>query len=608
MASDLTVKIDRTRKIASFTGNTFPVKEDIKALGKAQWYREKSAWEISSFTLSVEELREIFPNILVEEYNVGVRGGLNGLSPGNTPFSQDVALGPDRIEQDLIVVEVQKTALPPLRSDIPAGLSVGEVNRCLREVLLSAFPQRFFVYGVLANVRRQSSGRFYLDLADMERSDEYLDCVLWEEKGEAVCKSFYEAGFQFEKDLQVMFGVTVGFSPKGGRISLTIVEVVASYTIGKLAALRDQTNKKLEQEGIFLSNKQTVLPFLPKRLGILTSSGGTVIHDFRAALDQSRFGFELFWLPVSVQGAEAKYQIVSGFKKLSEVALDAILLFRGGGSPSELAVFNNYEIAKTICLCPVPVLSAIGHQVDQSSAQDVSCYAFGVPKDIGKFFAEIICDFRSRFHTALSGVAAQSSWKLEQEDQRFNRVCQDLPTRVFQTLVRKEELLRRDQVSISALALRGFEQSETALNNLMRLLLTLKTAVVERLRSRFERLLSSLVTSLRERNQKCMQELVSWWQRFQAGSQKILVREERRIYPVAQIPREANRMVEQLDQRLDYDLELINRDRPERQLERGFALIRTSKDGPLATRAAQIASQETIEIEFYDEKREAVMK
>lgn len=218
-----------------------------------------------------------------------------------------------------------------------------------------------------------------------------------------------------------MLEVVPTISNKGGKLWLNIKRIIPEYTSSKLASLREQTNERLRKEGIFENNKNLSFPFLPVNLGILTSSTGTVINDFMASLDEAKFGFKLTWLSVAVQGSEAKKSIVNGIRQLSKIKdLDVILIFRGGGSPAELAVFNDYEVAKAICLCPLPVISAVGHQEDQSSTQDVSYLAQGVPKDIGTFFANLVLSYRKNLFDFTSRI--QNSAKSIYENSTYSFV------------------------------------------------------------------------------------------------------------------------------------------------------------------------------------------
>lgn len=408
----LIARIDFEKKEAVFFGaGTFQAKDQIKSLGAARWLQREKVWQVKPFTLSIEELKQIIPNIQIETAEAAA---------------------------------VDSTAMVEVKADVktelPPSNSVSELIARVRYALSEAFPGTVYVHGVLVNAKTYGD-RIYLELADAERRDQRVHAVIWRDAAQ-VTQSLRDLGFELEADLQLMFEARMDVSPKDARVSLSVVRIVPEYTLAKLVALREMTNQRLKAEGIFEKNKQQQLPLLPRKLGILTSPGGTVIHDFRNALDEAEFGFELLWQPILVQGENAKASIVAGIKKLSGMQLDAILLFRGGGSPAELAVFSEYEVAKAICLCPLPVVSAIGHQADQSSAQDVSCFALGVPKDVGRFFADRVLELRQRVETASETLRNIVSNQLESTQELFSRILNALPQLMRSSFQRATERLR----------------------------------------------------------------------------------------------------------------------------------------------------------------------
>ena len=394
MAS-LKVVIDRSRKRAEFSGpGTYNARDAIKGLGPTRWDGARKIWEVRSFALSHDELRGIFPDIEVVEHETTVTIDAGG----NTEPTETV----------------------------PKGYSVSELNFFIRRTLESTFPAPIFVHGVISSVK-QSNGRIFLDLAEKDHPNELIRCAIWDNANVIVSK-LAAVGFTLEKDLQVMFSATVGLSARDGRVTLTILDVVPEFTLAKLAALRTITNERLKKEGLFDRNKRLALPFLPVRLGILTSAAGTVINDFRASLDVAQFGFELLWHHVNVQGTAAKDQIISALGTLVANDVDVVLIFRGGGSQGDLSVFNDYDVARAVCLCPKPVLSAIGHQEDQSSVQDVSHQAFGVPKDIGRFFADVVMGYREQVANWIERIRISAENYLQQMILRVDGVTRPLLT------------------------------------------------------------------------------------------------------------------------------------------------------------------------------------
>jgi exodeoxyribonuclease VII large subunit len=561
--SNLRVIIDRLEKTARFSGSgTYHAKEEIKRLGPARFNGSDKSWEVRSFELSTQELEEIFPGIIVEE------------------------------SSSLTVVTVERERAPEApapsageQAGIPSGVSVSEFLARTRAVLRSAFPKTLFLYGVLAQVKARGD-RVFMELKESSDVDDRVKCVIWQDY-ERKTAGLAAAGFQLEPDLQVMFEVSVQLNRSGGEISLSVERIVAEYTIGRLAALREVTNERLRKEDLFGKNKQLRLPFVPRRFGILTSAGGTVIHDFMSSLDQARFGFELLWKSVSVQGSEAKKSLLDGIAFFSRLPdLDGLLLFRGGGSPAELAVFNDYDIARAICVCPVPVLSAIGHEADQSSAQDVSFRAFGVPKDLGHFLAQIILDFRTRFATAKSFVRAVAGATIENVEHRLSATAQSLAQAFSRTAEMKLDECNRLQQQLPALGETLLTQRQTRFRDVVAPLTAFG------LRSRE---LSSA------RLQSCCQQLAH---RSEAAIERAGFRLQR-VYP---LPREISRLVEQKEHRVQALTEILDGAAPETQLRRGFVIVRSDRSERILLSRADAEAGEIVELQFHDGRRKAALE
>ncbi|MCB0346123.1 MAG: exodeoxyribonuclease VII large subunit [Bdellovibrionales bacterium] len=525
--AQLQAHIDWNAKTITFSGpGTFNAKEQIKALGTARWRGDLKSWVVNVPDISVPQLKAAFPQLEIVE-------------SGET-------------EQNEVI-----QAVP---SGVPSGVGVAQFIAQVRAAIASAFPQPVFVRGVISKVK--SPRHTYIELSDSEDSSVHINCFIWSDDLSRITAEVSKAGFSLEPDLDVMFEVEVGLNPRRGDISLTIRRVVVEYTIGKLAAERDKTNEKLKKEGLFEKNRQLSLPFLPTRLGLITSSAGTVINDFRSSLDQSKFGFQLFWLPAAVQGAAAKKELIQAIRTLGARSdLDAVLIFRGGGSRAELAVFNDYDVAKAVCLCPLPVLSAIGHQEDLSSVQDVSFKACGVPKDLGRFFADIVSELRRRFTDSIEIITAQS-----------------------------ESLLREESRSLAHNAAFILSQAQNLLQQRMLRLQSLAHSV------------PIVATSVAQDSRHLLERT---GRRILDRGEGAIERAMLRIQRFSTLPRLAESVYQRADERVNGLSALIEAVSPESQLRRGFSIVRKVDGSGFIVSASQANTGEQVEIEFYDARKRA---
>jgi exodeoxyribonuclease VII large subunit len=538
--AELVVIIDREKEKALFTGSgTFQAKEKIKELGSAKWIGDLKAWEVSNFAISEAELKMQFPtlDLKIQEEGESVEKS-------------------ELIHSEEIVSTINGAVLPD-------GLSVSQFIAKVRNILSKQFSPGIYIFGVISSIKKYGN-RVYLDLNDSESADARVSCVIWD-NAENIISTLKKAGFELEKDLQVMFEAGVSVNPKDGRLSLSISRVVPEYTLAKIAAERDNTNNRLKSEGLFSKNKALVLPFLPRRLGLLTSAGGTVINDFRASLDQACFGFELYWYHVSVQGTESKKQILKGIRALQKVKdLDAILIFRGGGSQSELSLFNDYEIAKAVCNCKLPVLSAIGHQQDQCSVQDVSFQSFGVPKDLGRFFADIILNYRVKLKECVRLISTIGKSNF---NEKFNQ---------FRTTTKP----------LLSLALTRVEYQELLANRLIEMIKDLGITKINYARDKV---------------------LVFGAQSVQL-SKNIVAMVGERLKRIQLIAKDFSHFVQLKEQKLGYlSMNVLNAD-PQNQLKRGFVLVRSIDSKAYLSKAAQLAKAKEADLQFADDIVRVVIK
>ena len=603
--SNLKVIVDRKACTALFSGRgTFLNRDLIKSLGNARFHADSKSWEIKPWGGTTAELLALFPGIEIIEIN---------LPEDKKELSSTGLERPPQLTEQLAEVvptyqketDTREGAIVTSSDLNPASLGkkdlqkwsvqalIGQVQKVLYQVL----PASFCVYGCLVQVKRQQ-GRVFLELADDNDRNAYVSCVIWGEE-QRICKELRNAGFELEPDLQVMFVVAAQVNRRGARISLQVQEIVADYTSQKLAALREVTNKKLKAEGIFNLNKQTSLPFLPKRLVVLTSKVGTVINDFCDSLNQCNFGFDLLWIPINVQGRNAPSQIVKAIQKAEVIPnIDAILIFRGGGSQAELGTFNNYQVARAICMCSRPVFSAIGHQEDQSSAQDVSFRAFGVPKDLGRFFSDLVIERRQQFNCYIETVITRTSEAIKSRSERLVIFGNSYAAQV-------QHIVRGKVVYLTGLA--------KSIPAIMRSNLTQKMGIFKRVVHGVNLLVSR---SLEIRNSRLLQ-LVSFLRENYNSQEKItgknlsqeirfvfslvsniLERGYERLWQHRRLVKDGEMALRQEEQSLQRYEELLLQLSPEVQLRRGFVIV--SSGERILTSGSMLEKGSEVQLEFWD--------
>jgi exodeoxyribonuclease VII large subunit len=306
----------------------------------------------------------------------------------------------------------------------PVVFSVGSLTRRIRDMLEDGLGD-VWVEGEISNLRRQSSGHVYFTLKDATAQ---LACLMFAR----TASGLREVGFADGLQLEVLGGISV-YEPRG-QYQL-IVKNARARGAGALHAKFEALKRKLEAEGLFDPARKKPLPRFPARLGLVTSPTGAAIRDFLNVLHRRHPGIQVIINPVRVQGRGAASEIARAVKEFGEPGkwnlpvVDVVVVTRGGGSLEDLWEFNEEEVARAVAASPVPVVSAVGHEIDFT-----------------------ICDFASDFRAPtpsaaaeiLSADAAELVARLRRDAGRMATTCRQMmeSTRLRLQNVRSSTLFR----------------------------------------------------------------------------------------------------------------------------------------------------------------------
>ncbi len=240
-------------------------------------------------------------------------------------------------------------------------LSVSQLNRRAKQLLETHLPL-IWVSGELSNFAKPSSGHWYFSLKD--------------ERAQVRCAMFKQANsrlrWQPNAGDHVLVRARVSLYEGRGDYQL-IVEHMEQAGAGALQQAFEDLKYKLQQEGLFNEANKKELPQFPKHIGIITSPTGAAIRDILSVIHRRYPIVNSTIIPVSVQGEGAANEIIKGIKKaIDHRGFDLLILSRGGGSIEDLWAFNNENLAREIHACPIPTISAVGHEVDFTIADFVA--------------------------------------------------------------------------------------------------------------------------------------------------------------------------------------------------------------------------------------------
>jgi exodeoxyribonuclease VII large subunit len=277
--------------------------------------------------------------------------------------------------------------------------SVSEFCSEARAVLETEF-EFSWVRGEVSDLRRPPSGHLYFSLKDEEAR---LRAVIFRQVRRYLA-------FELEDGLEVLArGRLSLFSPRGDLQFL--VDYLEPMGAGALQVRFEQLKAKLFAEGLFEASLKRPLPALPRRIGLITSAVGAALQDFLRVARRRWAEIDLLLYPARMQGDGAAWEVAQGLRELGASGLvDVIVITRGGGSLEELSAFNSEELARAIRRCEVPVVSAVGHEIDVTIADFAADLRAPTPSAAAELVVPEKESFRqrlSRLEAALSQAAAR---------------------------------------------------------------------------------------------------------------------------------------------------------------------------------------------------------
>ncbi len=264
--------------------------------------------------------------------------------------------------------------------------SVSELNEEIRAALQDAFPAAVWVRGEVQRLPADAARRrhVYFELHGTGRDAAVsipVALLEWDRRRYGLERYLdgTDTVFRLADKLEVCLQCVVDFYPPFGKLQLKLVGVDTSFTLGQLEARRRRVLAYLESHGLMETNGRLEIPRLPLRVGLVTSAGSAAEKDFLTGLRESGFGFRVLRADCRMMGDGMVPQVTGALKGLARAEVDVIVVTRGGGSRADLSWFDHQTVAESIAICPVPVITAIGHEIDRSIADGVAHHACKTP-------------------------------------------------------------------------------------------------------------------------------------------------------------------------------------------------------------------------------------
>ncbi len=312
----------------------------------------------------------------------------------------------------------------PFSFDVP---SVSELTLKIKTLLESNFTD-VLVEGEISNVKQSRNGHYYFTVKDQ---DAQLPCVMWRNVSERL-------GSRLTDGQQVILGGDIQVYAPHGRYQM-IVTLVEQAGIGKLQQAFEKLKHKLKEEGLFDDSHKKILPAFPERIGVVTSSSGAAFHDIISTIERRWPLVEVCLYHASVQGVNAASEIVKGINYFCrEKSVDLLIIGRGGGSLEDLWPFNEESVARAVFNCAVPVISAVGHEVDFSISDFVADARAATPTQAAVMATPDINEVRFLVDDISSGLTSLLNDKVNRYRESVQRLGQSHALLVVENKIRNQ--------------------------------------------------------------------------------------------------------------------------------------------------------------------------
>jgi len=462
-------------------------------------------------------------------------------------------------------------------------LTLSELNEQIKDALSGAFPSSVWVIAEVSELKENRNGHCYLELIEKQGTEIVARsrATIWSYTYRML-KPYFETttGQFFTQGIKILVQVSVEYHSAFG-LSLNIKDIDPIYTVGDMAMQRKEIINRLQAEGIFEMNKELQLPLVPQKIAVISSATAAGFQDFMNQLENNEFGFKFYTklFQATMQGTDAVPSIINALERIFryEDFFDAVVIIRGGGATADLSSFDNYDLAFNITQFPLPVITGIGHEKDDTIIDLVAHTRLKTPTAVAEFLIKGMERFYDRMLEMETEIIQLTRDSIESHQKELEQAAANLNYAVTGFINKSQALLTKKGNQLQ----RGVKQfSYRKEHELSKLKHQIKSMVLIGFaisKTRLAQKRSNLKHVVNESMLKQQTVLVHYKDLISGQSKKMIFREQERIHFNENTVR------------------LIN---PENVLKRGYTL--TLKEGKIVKSTKQLNINEEIETRFAD--------
>ena len=332
------------------------------------------------------------------------------------------------------------------------SLSLYELGRLIRLTLSRGLPDAYWVQAELSEVREAYNGHCYIELVQKAEQGNTLMAkargTIWANIYKMLKPYFQNAtGQAFTAGIKVLLQVTVDYHEQYG-LSLTVHDIDPTYTLGDMARRRREILQQLEEEGVLTLNKELTIPLTPQHIAVISAANAAGYGDFCNQLINNPYGFafspKLF--PAVMQGDKVESSIIAALNKIAteQDLWDVVVIIRGGGATSDLSGFDTYPLASNCAQFPLPIITGIGHERDDTVIDAVAHTRVKTPTAAAEHLISIMANSAAQIDELVDRLTRGVSERMHREATHLQRIATRLPS-LF-ALVHTKQMHRIEQI------------------------------------------------------------------------------------------------------------------------------------------------------------------
>jgi exodeoxyribonuclease VII large subunit len=350
-------------------------------------------------------------------------------------------------------------------------LTLSQLNSIIAEKIQRSFPEACWLLAETSDVRLNSNGHCYLEFIEREEKSGNINAkakaYIWRNTFQ-ILKPYFEekTGQSFVSGIKVLVKVSIDFHPVYGY-GLNVCDIDPTYTLGDIQRRRQEILRQLDEEGIIDMNKELPTPLTPQRIAVITSPTAAGYEDFLDHLFRGKHGFAFYThlFPAVMQGEQTESSIIAALEKIfiHRNLFDVIVIIRGGGASSDLLAFDSYLLASHCAQFPLPVITGIGHERDNTALDFVAHHRAKTPTAVADYLVKLMEETRENLMATQDSIVEGIVQTIDLMEENLQKMRMYFPLHLNTVLERQNHALATLMLDIHRNTKQFFQDKKTIL-------------------------------------------------------------------------------------------------------------------------------------------------